>query len=219
VRDLKPSFKNVYSKANEILIKSKIIESFPFSAKDLVSEQSEIKCRTYKKALQHGIDISGFGSESAIIIEYGGRHIIFYEDEKPMSHVKFSILHELGHKINKHDFEEKNPEIYGKNEVETNYFAAQLLMPEQILRELQRRGKKITHNFLQENFGVSYEAADKRISTLAKTNIDWYSRSETEFDDIILFKYKLFIDTICPISSKYDFEEEYGRQKERDSWG
>jgi len=185
---------------------------------DLVKEQSEIKCRTFKKAMDYGVNISSFGSESAAIFELNGKSIIFYDDEEPMSHVKFSILHELGHPVNEHDFSVEDSEIYGKYEVETNYFAAQLLMPEQILRELQQRGTRITHEFLQEHFGVSYPAADKRITTLAKTNAEWRSRIEREYDDIILFKYKPFIDTISPIRKVYNFEDEYTLELERNKW-
>ena len=71
----KPNFSAAYSKANEILVKSRVISTFPFSPIGLVKEQSAIKCRTYKKALKYGIDITDFGSESATIFEYGGRQI------------------------------------------------------------------------------------------------------------------------------------------------
>ncbi len=136
-----------------------------------------------------------------------------------MNHVKFSILHELGHHINNHDFSVTDSEAYGKYEVETNYFTAQLLMPEQILRELQRRGSRITHEFLQEHFEVSYLAADKRITTLAKTNAEWRSRAEREYDDIILTKYMSFLDSISPPRKSFDFEDEYNLQLERSRWG
>jgi len=215
---VKPNFANAYSKANEILVKSTIIANFPFSALDLVKEQSGIKCRTFKKAMSHGVDISSFGSESAVIIKYGGKSIIFYDGKKPMCHVKFSILHELGHPINNHDFSPKDSETYGNYEVETNYFAAQLLMPEQILRELQQRGNRITHEFLQKHFEVSYAAADKRITTLARSNVEWRSRMEREYDDIILFKYKAFLDTISPNQEAYSFEAEYSLQLARNQW-
>lgn len=214
----KPNFSAAYSKANEILVKSRVISTFPFSPIDLVKEQSAIKCRTYKKALKYGIDINDFGSESATIFRYGGKEIIFYDEAKPMTHVKYSILHELGHTLNNHDFSTKDDETYHKYEVETNYFAAQLLMPEQLLSELQRRGVRITSSFLQNTFGVSGQAADKRIETLAKTNMEWRSRAEKEFDDIILIKFADFLNTICPIRNAYDFEDEYARQQERNSW-
>ena len=46
----KPNFSRAYSKANEILVKSSAIQTFPFSPKDLVKEQTPIVCRSYKKA-------------------------------------------------------------------------------------------------------------------------------------------------------------------------
>lgn len=48
--NLKPNFEKAYVTANEMLIKSSVIESFPFSPKALVKEQSSIVCRSYKKA-------------------------------------------------------------------------------------------------------------------------------------------------------------------------
>lgn len=214
----KPNFSNAYSKANEILVKSNVITEFPYSVTDLVTEQSEIKCRTYKKALKYGVDISDFGSESATIFELCGKSIIFYNDEKPLGHVKYSILHELGHPLNGHDYFNKESATYSIYEIETNYFAAQLLMPEQIIREFQKRGIKISNNFLQKYFGVSCLAAEKRMATLAKTNEEWRSRKEKEFDDIILFKFQGFINSICPKRAEIDFEEDYNRQLERNSW-
>ena len=216
--NLKPDFEKAYVTANEMLIKSSVIESFPFSPKALVKEQSSIVCRSYKKAKKYGVDITDFGSESATIFKYGDKSIIFYDEAKPAPHVAFSILHEFGHDRLEHDFSNKEEESYRKQEVETNFFVAQLLMPEQIIRELQCRGKRINRYFLQTVFGVSAQAADKRIETLAKTNSEWRSRAEKEFDDIILLRYADFLNRTCPAQNYYDFEEEYTRQQERNSW-
>lgn len=214
----KIDFKRAYTKANEILVKSSVISTFPFQASNLVKEQTAIKCRTYKKARKYGLDMTDFGSDSAIIVRFHGESIIFYDEIKPKPHIEFSILHEMGHDIIGHDFINIDEEIYQRYEVETNYFSAQLLMPEQLLRELQHRGMRINRQFLQQNFGVSEEAADKRIQTLAKTNTEWYSRAEKEFDDIILFKYADFLDGICCYHNEFDFEDEFARQQERDNW-
>lgn len=215
---IKPDFSKAYAKANEMLVKSSVITTFPFSPTALIKEQTSIVCRSYEKAKKYGVEMTDFGSESAIIMRFHGKTIIFYDGTKPDTHTRFSILHELGHEINKHDFTKKDDGTYHKYEVETNYFAAQLLMPEQLLRELQRRGVRITRPFLQSTFGVSGRAAEKRIETLAKTNEEWRSRTEKEFDDIILLRHANFLNTICPIRNTYDFEDEYVRQRERDSW-
>ncbi|MBE6586120.1 MAG: hypothetical protein E7645_06310 [Ruminococcaceae bacterium] len=108
----KPNFSSAYTKANEILVSSRVISTFPFSPKDLVKEKSAIPCRTFAKARSYGVDIEAFGSESAIIMELGGRRIIFYDESKPLTHVKYSILHELGHDQNGHDLGTTDPDTY-----------------------------------------------------------------------------------------------------------
>lgn len=110
--DKKPNFATAYSKANEILAKSRVINTFPFSPIDLVKELSDIKCRTYKSALKRQIDITALGSNSAIIIRNDNKQIIFYDDTKPITHIKYSILHEFGHVLNNHDFSVKDKKIY-----------------------------------------------------------------------------------------------------------
>ena len=211
-------FKKAYSTANSILVSSRVIDTFPFAPRKLISEKTDIKCRSYKKAGEYGLDITAFGSESAIIIWFHSKAIIFYDETKPRTHARYSLLHEFGHYQLNHDFTDKRPEVYRKYEIEANFFAAQLLMPEQILRELQRRGVTITNRFLQQRFGVSYEAANKRLDTLARNQAEWHSRSEREYDDLILLKYAAFIDTIKPKHSYYDFDYEDEMQNRRNSW-
>lgn len=215
----KPNFSAAYSKANEILATSNVISTFPYSPFDLVREQMGIPCKSYQFALsKYGLDVRDLGSESAIVTEIGGRYIIFYDKEKPEGHIKFSILHELGHPANGHDLSTKDMDTYQKYEVETNYFAAQLLMPEQLIREFQKRGKKITVSFLTQTFGVSITAAQKRIETLAKTSAEWRNRQEREYDDIILLRHESFVNSVCPIRTIFNYEDEYELQRQRDSW-
>jgi len=218
ITEAKPDFAKAYSNANEILVKSNVISTFPFSPTQLVKELSPYVCRTYAKAQRYGVDMADFGSESAVVMTMGERTIIFYDDTKPMSHVGFSILHEFGHPENGHDFRKKDEETYRRYEVEANYFAAQLLMPDQLLRELQSRGVAITSSFLQSKFGVSAPAANKRINTLSKTNFEWRSHAERQYDDIILLKFATFLDNIRPRNLFFDFDYELELQNKRDSW-
>ena len=90
----KPDFSRAYSKANEILVKSSAIQTFPFSPKDLVKEQTQIVCRSFKKARKYGVDIAAFGSESAIIMNFQGKKIIFYDETKPDTHNCFSMVYQ-----------------------------------------------------------------------------------------------------------------------------
>lgn len=151
-------------------------------------------------------------------MEYGGKSIIFYNDYMPRPHIEFSILHELGHTVNGHSLCGIDDETYGIYEVETNFFAAQLCMPEQLLRELAQRGQRVSIQFLIDHFGVSGEAAQKRIKTLCGTHPEWRTSSETLYDDIILAKYSAFLDSILPSKSYFSFADELDLQRRRESW-
>lgn len=215
--DSKPNFQKAYINANEILVSSKIITKFPYSATKLIKEQSNIVCRSFDKAHKYNVDIEAFGSDSAVIMNLGDKYIIFYNQNEMPERVKFSMLHEFGHKVNNHEFRVTSDEIYGIAEVETNYFAAQLLMPEQILREFQKRGKRIDKYFLMNTFGVSEQAANKRIENL--NQITWErSQLEKRYDDIILNKYLPWINSIVPNNIDYLFADEEERQNAREQW-
>ena len=215
-------FVMIYRKANEILATTSVIEVFPYKISQLIKEQSDIRLCKYSKALsKYGIPMEHFGSESAVLMECEGAYIIFYNDEEKEYRVRFSIGHEFGHYVFKHkmNLRDENP-LYQKQEIEANCFAAQLLMPEQIIREAVHRGKTSNIDYLMKSFDVSKDAAEKRRDSLAKYEYEWRKREEKEFDDIILMRYAKFIDKIAPKNNSYDYDYAYEDeiQKERDSW-
>ena len=81
----KPAFQKAYRIANEILVSSKNITDFPFSIIDVVKEKSKniIKCKSFSTALKYGVNIKDFGSQSAVIMTFNGKYIIFYNDIEP----------------------------------------------------------------------------------------------------------------------------------------
>ena len=217
------NYKKVYTKANEYLALAPSITGFPFKAKDFIYEQSDIKLCSYSKAQEkYDIYIPVFGSESAVIQELEGAFIIFYNQDEPNYRVRFSIIHEYAHFIFGHKMNlTETDKLYHTQELEANCFAAQILMPEQLLRECSKRGIIISEQFITNSFSVSHDAADKRIKTLANTSYEWRSREEKEFDDIILLKYAHKLNEIAPMpkyNNYYDYDVEYDRQRERDSW-
>lgn len=216
----KPDFKRANVLANEILVASSTLISFPVNTKQIVKEWSDIKILSFKRAYDYGIDIEAFGSKAAVIQHMHGRYMIFYNQDDYTPRIKFSILHEFGHYLLGHKLKKYADDTeYGCVEVEANCFAAQILMPEQVLNELKGRGAIITVDFLKKHFGVSEEAAQKRIETMGKINYKWRSPDEQIFDETILFKYKDFIDAILPKKNKFNwYEDECERQRERDSW-
>jgi len=213
-----PDFRLAMEKANEILVSSKVIDFFPFAVNKLIKDQANITCRTFAKAVEkYNVPMEEFGSESAIITKKLGRSMILYCCDKPKTHIRFSILHEFGHAVLGHPLAFEDGERYGTKEVETNFFTAQILMPEQLLIELQCRGVRITNEFLVKTFGVSKKAAEKRLNTLRQIDWDRRNRTERNYDDAILLKYKDFLNSIQP--KKFDsFEDEYEMENERNSW-
>ena len=215
----KPDFKKAYILANEMLVAAHCISSFPFDAKEFVKEQTDLKFCSYKKALEkYGLDCRHLGSDSAELAKKGGRNIVFYNQDECDIRDPFNRLHETGHFLMGHktNIDKDNP-LYGIQEVETNFFAAQMLMPLQMLKEIQKRGYKVNEYYLMKNFGASAPAASHRIKTL---NSRFYlTADEKIFDDIIVEKYRKFIDKVAPKKLEYSYScWDDPMQKERDSW-
>lgn len=215
-----PDFSKAYVAANELLATGKELDTFPFLITSFIKANTDVSLCSFEKAKsKFNVNIHAWGSESAVLQEYNGQSIIFYNKEKTGNHVRFSCCHELGHYILGHKMNlDPKSDLYNKQEIETNYFAAQLLMPEQILTECRKRGQSITPDFLISKFEVSSLAADKRLSTLSKIQPEWRRYKEKEYDDIILMRFAEFIDTIAPKPVDYLFSDEDERQRERDTW-
>ena len=220
----KPDFKKAYCMANEILIQSYVIEKIPFDVKKHLREETDIALRKYHTAKRkYGVSVPDLGSDDALIVEQNGRHIIFYDEFAYAPRMIWSIVHEMGHFYLGHNLDFKNisPEQYEKQEIEANFFAAQLLMPDQVIWELvDRYHLDITSSFLQNHFAVSNEAAEKRIDTLSRQFDYRGTREAKENGDLIILKFGSFINSLKPSGyytySSYEDEEEM--QKERDSW-
>ncbi len=214
----KPNFERAYIMANNILVSSNVLEEFPVKVKKIVEDDSSVKCCSYKKARKYeGLNLENFGSKSAVLIEQDGRKIIFYNESELKERIRFSILHEYGHYKLSHNLDTKDKEEYKTYELETNYFAAQLLMPEQLIREIQARGIRVTNKLLIDLFGVSNEAAERRVNTLGK-NLK-LSNEEKLFDDIIVNKYTDWINKKVPFRNSMNlFLDDFERQKEREKW-
>ena len=211
----KPNFELALFEANKLLLQEGLIETFPFQAKKIVKSCSDMSIQSFKKAIEkYGFDPKDLGSKSALTASRLGRKLLLYNNEEYKPRVIWSILHELGHDNLNHPL---NPEQYSNKEIEAHFFAAQILMPEQIILELIRRGEKITSKFLQEKFEVSREAAEKRLKTMSKINWEWRTEEEKFFDECIIKKFEAFLNSIHPRTPTFD--EDYEQMEaDRMSW-
>lgn len=231
-----PDFRNVYEKANEILMCSSVIRTFPFAIDKVIEEETDIEIVGFNEIRKMGANPEEIlGSKDGILQEQNGRYIMFINEEMPECRKIFTKGHECGHYFLCHDLKklnyyklkdlEKFNKLYSKYEVETNMFAAQLFMPEQVLIELSKRGCHITVDFLTKTFAVSKEAAERRIKLFQKV-YEWDSSRKYKntyalsYDDLILQKFKSFIDKHSPRKNtyEYDLERELELERERQSW-
>lgn len=224
----KPDFTLACQIATETLLCCEKQNKLPISVYGVIEEVTDLNLMSFSDARSNGIEPPQMGSESGILAELNGWYYIFYNEKECRERIAFDCAHELGHYKLGHDMKKLEEfkkrdinlfnELYGVCEVEANFFAAQLLMPEQVLIELNKRGCGINKSFLMENFGASLPAAEKRLQTLRKV-YNWNSyRSNKgfEYDDIIIQKFKQLIVFLS--RNNYDYEEEERKQKERDGW-
>lgn len=215
----KPDFRKAYILANEMLVAAHCIETFPFDVAGFVKEQTDLKFCSYKRALEKfGIICQDLRSDSALLARFNGKNILFYNQAEYNAREPFNMLHETGHFLMGHkmDVSADDP-LYGIQEVEANSFAAQMLMPLQVLRVIQNRHYRIDVDFLKKAFGVSESAAMRRIKTLKKNF--YLSADEKLFDDIIVEKFKRFIDRVAPNKMEYSYScWDDPMEKERELW-
>ena len=220
--ELKPDFKKAYAVANDVLLMSHTIMTLPADIHGHIKNETEIKLYTYETAnRKFGIDMSFFGSEDALITEMGGRYILFYKKMIDQHRMIWSIAHESGHYYLGHnlDFKSLSKEQYRVLEIEADFFAAQVLMPDQVIWELVKRGETTNRENIIRWFNVSGKAASKRMETLNRQSEyrDYYM-SHNDYESILL-KFGSFVEQISP--KKYwqsSYEDEEEMQKERDSW-
>lgn len=230
-----PDFGMTVRKANEILLCASSIKSFPFSIESVIEEMSDIELVPFSEIEGGGLSARQVvGSDDAAIVESDGQYIIFYNGRVVPSREKFSKGHEFAHYYCGHDIERitelrkandaRFSALYSKYEVEANFFSAQLLMPEQILIELAKRGKKVDERFLVEAFGVSPDAAKKRMRTLRKFYA-WNERKRwrddgASLDDCVIEKFRAFTDSVAPLrySYTYSLERDLEMESERQGW-
>lgn len=111
-------------------------------------------------------DISG-----AIIAEEGKGVTILVEENEPFARQRFSIAHELGHYVERmeandkdYSFVERRGGKYTLHELYADTFAANLLMPEKIFRQLYEATQD--ESYLARYFAVSPQAVSKRVNKL-----------------------------------------------------
>lgn len=112
----------IREKANQTLIDCGI-KYFPFNCLNLLQHYG-YKIYTYAELKHKNEELYNMCiSYSEDAFRIGSKFLIAYNDQKPDSRIRFSLMHELGH----HILEHRNNSA--GNEAEANYFASNILAP------------------------------------------------------------------------------------------
>lgn len=151
---IKPNYVAASKEAHNLIIKNNI-RSFPIPLEKIYKPFTNLRVRSYSWfAKKRGIDISEVisiaDSESGCCwyMPEQGRYLILYNDTiNNLGHIRWTIAHELGHYILKHN-EKTDKTIISRNslskseyrafEQEANCFARELLSPYNVLIAINR---------------------------------------------------------------------------------
>lgn len=203
----KPNFEMAQNSATNFLL-SHNIKSLAFNPKDLnlVSEGIIIDTiENYPKLTNQPITcFIGRNIDDCYVIKSQDYSIILYRENSTVSeeHRTFGIVHELGHIYCGHSSDGQIQEI------EANFFAAQVLMPEIVIYYVMYHylNNKLDYTNLMDMFNVSFDAANKRIATFSRKNF-WNSSRN---DKLLLSKFKPYIKEYFKQQNKsYDSTYEY----------
>ncbi|MDR2903178.1 MAG: ImmA/IrrE family metallo-endopeptidase [Clostridiales bacterium] len=121
-----------------------------------------------------------------------GLRLILYNKETNPRRLWFTLYHEVGHFIcahNRHgDFEE----------VEANFFASQLLMPNAVIRFFTEKSYAVSAGFLMDCFGVSAEAAEKKMNYLRAYGCHFKNAA----DDAVIERFQAGLERQFPLLSR-----------------
>lgn len=177
----KPRFRYVKQKAYEFLIELGL-NTFPISAFDVLNELSDFikySSWSYARTLLQCDDpfhLMEQGADARTLLPPGSQtYCIVYDDSERQSpeRINWTLMHEIGHIILGHlrDFGETaldrgglSSEQYGVLEVETNFFAAEVLMPTPVFRHFSG----LSANFLALLCGVTDKPATTQIKALER---------------------------------------------------
>ncbi|HCT63896.1 MAG TPA: hypothetical protein DIC60_01225 [Lachnospiraceae bacterium] len=195
---LSPNFDRCEKFATSLLLKQKVFSSTQIKVTDLQFDY-DIVFDTFSHYCQvtetpsYTFFLPGtMVFQDCLTIKRGSVYIILYNGrDNNYARRNWSIAHEIGHIYLGHKTDGPQEEI------EANFFAAQLLMPEAVLRTIYYNNKRLNANDVHRYFYVSKPAAIKRIHTL---NHKYFNSSEE--NEVLLERFRDAIEYICFNQSK-----------------
>lgn len=185
----KPNFKKAQEEAYKVLIYQQHF-SFPINPLQIKLRDCNVKIislQEYSKKVNlnlNNLTMNGKFNDG-YTYNIGNTFFIFYNDFiDTKERIVWTISHELGHIILKHKTQSNI------NEVEANFFAAQLLVPQCVLKQLIKNGVNLTPQYISSKFKISYDASKHCIENLKNVMDKDFT---TEYDDIIINLFSPYI--------------------------
>ena len=191
LKENKPDFEKAQNAATNLLLKQNI-SNLRIDVKSLFLDKAIII-----DSIQHYCLLTGTRKEEYIYNGFSGAYvlklktglfIILYDEDDSIHRQRWGIAHELGHIYLEHDNDES------KQEVEANFFAAQLLMPEIIIRYANKLQGHFSIYDVSKYFDVSEDAAQRRIKTLNNKMIRFSSEEQQLLRKMITIVEKEFLN-------------------------
>ena len=134
---------------------------------------------------------------------------ILYNKEKYGPRMKHTLWHEIGHIKCGH---KKHSE---QEEIEAHFFAAQANAPNILIKAISQRGYSINVSFLVECFGLSKEAAEKKMEYLQKYSFN----HSNEYDDLVQLQFAQYLNQKYPTKTNHYYDDYFeDMEKERQGW-
>jgi len=190
------------------------LKEFPIPAERIKCKGVKIvSYQKYSEKTGRSIDEITLGNElqDAFILKElrPGLTLILYDEEKYGARLKHTLWHEIGHIKSNH---RKHGD---KEEIEAHYFASQANAPNAIIKAIAGRGYSIDATFLMECFGLSGEAAKKKMGYLSRYGFE----HTNEYDEALLLQFNEYIEAKYPPKTALLYDDYFNDMEcERSYW-
>lgn len=192
---MRPDFAKCKEYASILLVAAKEINTFPIDPREIRYTQdiTFISMQDYCRSLGSCIDeimVDGHFKDG-FCARSGHQAYIFYNEVfATREHRNWTLAHELGHVLLEHKTDGK------REEIEAHCFTSHLFMPDDVIHKLHSLRVRINVSSLMRIFGVSEQAATKKMSYLRTS---WHRIQPSEYSADMLSKFRYFIIQHCEV--------------------
>lgn len=167
----KPEFSRLEKLATDLLLGQDDFDTLKINVQQLkydypiAFDSIQHYCQVTKRNVRE-VEIECLNNGCTLVISEG--YLILYNQEHSLDRINWTLAHEVGHVYAGHTRDGE------KEEIEAHFFAAQLLMPEAVIRKLKNEIGFLDFGWIYCYFFVSLQSSIKRVNTL---NSKYYTKN------------------------------------------